>query len=92
MKGAEALACSEKRLRALFLGHMMAHEVGHLLLGTGHSVDGIMHCPWNRQSRDLAAQGSLLFLRQEAKPMRAAVRDRMRAADAAGIAKRRAPQ
>ncbi len=87
VRGAEAFARSERRLRAVFLGHMMAHEVGHLLLGAGHSVAGIMQCPWDRQSRALAAQGSLLFPGKEAERMRAAVRNRMRGTAEAGAVK-----
>ena len=33
--------------RPIILGHMMAHELGHLLLGVdSHSDTGIMHVPW----------------------------------------------
>jgi len=30
------------------LGHVIAHEVGHVLLGSGHSYVGIMHREWSR--------------------------------------------
>ena len=55
---------------------MIAHEAGHLLLGAGHSVTGIMHSPWSVRDRALAAQGNLLFPRKDAKRMRAALRNR----------------
>ena len=47
---------------AVVLGHVMAHEVGHLLLGhNSHSLDGIMHVPWDQDELVMALQGRLLF-------------------------------
>ncbi len=47
---------------AAVLGHVMAHEVGHLLLGhNSHSLDGIMHVPWDQSRLIMALQGRLLF-------------------------------
>jgi hypothetical protein len=47
---------------ARVLGHVMAHELGHLLLGlNAHSRQGIM-CPcWHGDELHLANTGSLLF-------------------------------
>jgi hypothetical protein len=47
---------------ARVLGHVMAHELGHLLLGSNaHSRQGIM-CPrWHRDELHLASKGALLF-------------------------------
>jgi hypothetical protein len=57
------------------LAHTMAHELGHLLLGTAeHAATGLMQARWS--SRDLAhaARGQLRFSEQESSRLRAAVR------------------
>ena len=56
---------------ALVLGHVMAHELGHLLLGSNaHSRKGIM-CPhWHEDELHLASKGSLLFSADQARFMR----------------------
>ena len=65
--------------RALILGHAMAHEIGHLLLGAGsHSRSGIMRAPWGRNEFRRAATGSLHFTTGEASRMRRQVRARIR--------------
>lgn len=43
------------------LGDAMAHELGHLLLGTRHSSHGIMKAVWSFQDLDLARRGKLRF-------------------------------
>jgi hypothetical protein len=71
---AEALAGQASVPTSLVLGHAMAHEIGHLLLGTReHSLTGIMHSPWS--SRDLwrAACGGLSFTAEESMRLRATV-------------------
>jgi len=53
------------------LGHVMAHELGHLLLGSnGHSRDGIMRPSWHGNDLQRASKGSLLFSPEQAKSMR----------------------
>jgi len=56
---------------ARLLGHVMAHELGHLLLGSNaHSRQGIM-CPrWHGDELHLASKGSLLFSEEQARFMR----------------------
>jgi hypothetical protein len=56
---------------ARVLGHVMAHELGHLLLGSNaHSRQGIM-CPrWHADELHLAGKGSLLFSEEQARFMR----------------------
>jgi len=53
----------DKETQALLLGDLIAHELGHLLLGEGrHSPDGgIMHVPWGEKELGQARQGVLLF-------------------------------
>ena len=50
------------------LGHAMAHELGHLLLGSNsHSSAGIMSGKWRAEELKHAAKGDLLFTAQQAK-------------------------
>jgi hypothetical protein len=55
---------------ALMLGHVMAHETGHLLLGGRHSVDGVMKGEWTRKNFDQFGQGRGGFTPEEASTMR----------------------
>jgi len=69
--------------RAMILGHLMAHEIGHLLLGVNsHATKGIMQTPWSSVTLKRAAFGKLHFNPQQAKKMRTQVRQRLRAAQA----------
>ena len=43
------------------LGDAITHELGHLLLGIGHSSQGVMKADWNSQDLVLAARGQLQF-------------------------------
>ena len=64
--------------RDAVLGYVMAHEVGHLLLGAGsHAVSGIMAEQWGWN--ELAARGGLRFLPRAAQRIRANVLERVRA-------------
>jgi len=48
---------------AVVLGHAVAHELGHLLLGVNaHSPGGLMRAHWTPRDLALAAQGKLLLL------------------------------
>ena len=56
----------------LFLGCIMAHKIGHILLGDPmHSAAGIMQPEWGRPQFHQAMKGSLLFNDQEAIRIRA---------------------
>lgn len=56
---------------ASVLGHVMAHEIGHLLLGpNSHSNSGIMRGFWNAEELEAADRGRLLFSSQQSKAMR----------------------
>lgn len=47
---------------AIILGHVAAHEIGHLLLGTNsHSAGGIMRAHWKMEELARANKGLLLF-------------------------------
>ena len=57
---------------ATLLGHVAAHEIGHLLLGTdSHSAAGIMHSHWTAEELASAKLGALVFSEQESRRMKA---------------------
>jgi hypothetical protein len=86
--GATLLAKEQESERPCMLGHLVAHEIGHLLLGTGrHSSRGIMRSPWNGADLTRAMQGRLLFSTQESERIRDNVRKRLRAEEASDIAR-----
>ena len=46
----------------VLLGHVVAHELGHVLLGLGgHSKSGIMKALWSSKSLEQVARGQLVF-------------------------------
>ena len=75
----EALAQGGGVSRAVILGHILAHEIGHLLLGRGsHSGSGIMHVPWDKLQLRRASEGRLHFTSRQGKQIRAQVLRRVR--------------
>jgi hypothetical protein len=57
---------------ASLLGHVAAHEIGHLLLGANsHSAAGIMHAHWTAEELASARVGGLAFLEKESRQMNA---------------------
>ena len=61
------------------LGHGIAHEIGHLLLGSNsHSSSGLMSARWNARELRLAARAQLNFTGQQEKAIRADVQGRWR--------------
>ena len=58
-------------LRAMILGHVMAHELAHLLLGTNsHAAAGIMRAKWHAADFRGSSEGELLFSSKESDLMR----------------------
>jgi hypothetical protein len=56
---------------AEILGHVAAHELGHLLLGlNAHSSTGIMRAHWQGQELQRMARGNLLFTTEQGERMR----------------------
>jgi hypothetical protein len=56
---------------ASILGHAIAHELGHLLLGTNsHSPAGIMRARWQPADLASASKGTLLFSTLESRAMK----------------------
>ncbi len=72
----ERLAADLGFPRGVILGDALAHEIGHLLLGThSHAPFGIMRASWTRRDLINASMGGLLFLppAERAHPRRGAV-------------------
>lgn len=59
--------------RGILMGHVMAHELGHLLLGAKHSSSDIMGARFQRMEVDLMRKGCLLFTARQAQWMRGSV-------------------
>ena len=66
------------------LGMVMAHELGHLLLGAGHTPDGVMQGVWNRRQMDALRHRWLRFSEESAARLRRALEARTAASDAGG--------
>ncbi len=76
----EDMAESDTQKPYVILGHTLAHELGHLLLGrNSHSRKGIMQLPWDKDELKRAEEGRLLFTSGEAERMCSQVLERMRA-------------
>ena len=53
------------------LAHVIAHEVGHLLLGTRHSPTGLMQAGWDKRLMHEANRGALTFTEAQSEWIRA---------------------
>jgi hypothetical protein len=59
---------------APILGDVLAHELGHLLLGSNaHSRDGIMQPRWTKEQLHQVAMGRMRFNKEQAARMRARI-------------------
>ncbi len=59
----------------VLLAYSMAHEIGHVLLGSSvHAPGGIMQAKWNAESWGLASFDMVSFLPDQAKQMRQGLR------------------
>jgi hypothetical protein len=55
---------------ARVLGHVMAHEIGHLLIGShAHSTWGIMCAKWHHQELQRLEMGTLFFTTEQEQAM-----------------------
>jgi hypothetical protein len=61
----------------VLLGFVMAHELGHLLLGAGHTPDGVMQAAWGQKQIDALRQRWLRFNERSAVRIRHALEMRM---------------
>jgi hypothetical protein len=56
------------------LGSVIAHEMGHLLLGSNaHAISGIMRAQWGIDELLRIIMGALVFLPEQSKRMRARI-------------------
>lgn len=61
---------------SIILGNAIAHEVGHLLLGTNsHSPEGIMRAHWSEPDLLAAMKGMLAFSNEQKSRMRARTKE-----------------
>lgn len=68
----EHFARSQRLLSSTMLAHVIAHEIGHLLLPKGwHSERGLMRGKWDRAHVDNAMRGTLTFTPDEIRTIRA---------------------
>lgn len=68
----EALTPRVNTAAYVILGHVMAHEITHVLLGSSeHSTGGLMEECWTPASWRLASAGLLAFRREETERIRA---------------------
>jgi hypothetical protein len=55
----------------IVLSHAVAHELGHLLLGSNsHAVRGLMQSRWSSEQMRKATQGNLQFTPDQARLIR----------------------
>jgi hypothetical protein len=72
------LADGRQVRRGVLLGAMMAHEIGHLLLGVNsHSREGIMSIPWDPRMLHQVDLGQLGFTAAQASALRAEALQRL---------------
>jgi hypothetical protein len=75
------LARGDSSFETVLLGHLMAHEMGHLLLGAGsHSVSGLMRAHWQQHELELVRQRTLAFTSGQVESIRAQAQERVLAA------------
>jgi hypothetical protein len=73
----EWLAAQARADAAMLLGFALAHEIGHLLLGTNaHAAHGLMRAVWSRAQLQHGDASDWRFSRDEAWKMRASVEQR----------------
>jgi hypothetical protein len=74
----EELARKGQYFEFQILGNAIAHEIGHLLLGSvGHPATGIMKAKWNREDLKPTSLGFLRFTSEQAKIMKCEVLSRI---------------
>jgi hypothetical protein len=75
MDEVEKLASQQKLVSiGRILGHAAAHEIGHLVMGSGsHSPRGLMRAGWKANELRDMAERRLLFTQQEGERMRVSI-------------------
>jgi hypothetical protein len=73
----DELAAREYRVDQI-LGHAIAHEIAHVLIGPGHSADGIMRAEWGPADLERISWGLQMdFTHEQSRQLREAVLRRM---------------
>jgi hypothetical protein len=73
----ELAAAENGASRSLVLGHVFAHELGHLLIGSGsHTSSGLMTANWRAPQLRRASQGRMRFDRRQGALIVAELRSR----------------
>jgi hypothetical protein len=72
----QAAADRQKVPLWLVLAHVLSHETGHVLLGSGHSLRGIMQAEFGGKEWRRAEKGQLLFMSTDARRLRDQIRRR----------------
>lgn len=76
MQAVKAVAERHSGDAGCLLGLVMAHELGHLMRGAGHSSDGVMSAVWSGKTMDQLRQRGLKFNRDDARRIRQDLRTR----------------
>jgi hypothetical protein len=79
----EAFAVRYQGDAGVVLGLVMAHEIGHLLLGPGHVPDGVMRSAWSRREMEAVRRRWLTFNQREAPRIRRELQARAAEGDVA---------
>ena len=66
----QTLATTKQVKPAPLLGYVIAHELGHLLLGPGHAAKGVMRAVWDLGDLEAIRQNRLKFSPAEGSRMR----------------------
>lgn len=75
---AEQIAKNNRVTSTAMLATVIAHEIGHLLLGReSHSSVGIMKARWRRDDLQTIARGRMVFTPEQSKRMRSTAQTRM---------------
>jgi hypothetical protein len=72
----QATSAQHRGDSGVLLGFVMAHELGHLLLGAGHTPDGVMQAAWSQKQMDALRQRWLRFTQEGAARIRRALESR----------------
>jgi hypothetical protein len=76
--GVEQLSRTGASSQAQIMGCLVAHEIGHLLLGSdAHSATGVMRPYWTSEELERGAGGQLDFTPQQSEKLRAGVARRL---------------
>lgn len=71
----EALSHRSQANESALLGYTIVHELGHLLLGPGHSPSGLMSAAWGQKETLAISESWLNFSRPERDRIRARLQE-----------------